>query len=63
MGGHRLSGPDWADLFRCVVANRENKIELGRAGQREFIPCLAAQTLGWQVRHFELSQCFRTNRS
>ncbi len=52
MGGHRLSGPDWANLFRRVVTNRKNKVEIGRARQRKFIPCFAAQTLGWQVGRF-----------
>ena len=56
MGGHRLTGPDRADFFGRVVANCENKVELRSARQREFIPCLAAQTLGWQVRYFELPQ-------
>src|ERR1700719_973789 len=46
MGGRRLSRPHRADLFRGVVANREHKVEPRRTGQREFIPGLAAQTIG-----------------
>jgi hypothetical protein len=32
MGGHRLTGPDRADLFGRIVANRKNKIELWSPG-------------------------------
>ena len=43
MGGHRLPGPDRADLAGGVVANRENEIERRRAGRRELVPRLGAK--------------------
>ena len=43
MGSHGLSWPYRADLLGRVIANRKDKVELGRAGQGEFIPGLAAR--------------------
>jgi len=63
MRHHRLSGPHRADLVRGVVANREYEVEFGRAGQREFVPSLTAQTAGRDMRRFELLQCFGAHLS
>ena len=46
MRGHRLAGPDRADLARGIVANGEDEIELGRAVLREFLPALRAVAVG-----------------
>ena len=40
----------------------KTKSSLGGAGQGEFVPGLAAQTAGRQMRHFELPQGLRSNR-
>ncbi len=63
MRSHGLSWPYGADFLGSVIANRKDKIELGRTGQGEFIPGLAAQTLGGQARDFELLQSLRSNRA
>jgi hypothetical protein len=49
MGGHRLTRPYRAHLFRRVVAHRENKIHFGRAGAGEFSPILTSQTDSWKI--------------
>ena len=52
VGCHRLSGPDRADFLRGVVTNRKDEIELRRIGLCEFVPGLAAETLGGYVSDF-----------
>src|SRR6516165_9122213 len=41
MGGHRIAGPDRADLTGGLVANGEDEIHLGRARLGEFVPTFA----------------------
>jgi hypothetical protein len=45
MSGHGLAGPIGACFIGGVVANREDKVEVGRTGGCEFVPEFAAQTL------------------
>ena len=40
MGGHRMARPDWTGLACRIVTDREDEIELGRAGRRELVPAL-----------------------
>ena len=42
VGGHRLTGPEWADFLRRVVTDRKDKIQLRCAGLGEFTPILAS---------------------
>jgi hypothetical protein len=51
-----LSRPECAYFFRCVVAHRKNKAEMGCFGCRELIPGLAAIVCGTQPRLFELTE-------
>src|SRR5262249_14402135 len=44
VGRHRLSWPERALLLRGVAAHREDEVEVRRAGLRELVPALAAQT-------------------
>src|SRR6266446_10991667 len=56
--GHGLSRPDRASFLGGVVANREDKVHLGRAGAREFIPALAVQAGRGNASQFKLLQRF-----
>ena len=47
--GHRLPGPDRADLAGRAVADREDEVERRRTGLRELVPALAAQPFDRQV--------------
>jgi len=58
MGGHRLTGPYWANFIGSVVANGEQEIELWGIGFREFVPTFAAIAARWNVRDLKLAQCF-----
>jgi hypothetical protein len=60
---HRLARPERAHFFRCVVAHRKNKAEMGCFGCRELIPGLAASVCGTQPRLFDLTDGFRPDRS
>jgi hypothetical protein len=61
MRRQRLAGPDRANFFGRVIAHRENKIELGRARPREFVPVFAPRASRGQTRNFKLPQRLRTN--
>ena len=63
MCGDRLSGPYGTGFLRRVVANGEDEIHLLRPGYREFVPTLAAKSVDWDVRDFQLTQRFGTNRT
>src|SRR5580704_735797 len=52
MSGHRLAGPDGANLAGSVVTNSKNKIQFGGPGLGEFVPRLAAES-----RSRKLSRC------
>ena len=60
---HRLAGPERTHFFRCVVAHRKDKTEMGCFGCRELIPRLAACVCGTQPRPFDLTNGFRPHRS
>lgn len=57
MGGHRLSGPHWANLIGGVIANGKDEIKFGCVGFRKFLPTLAAIATRWKVGVFKLPQC------
>src|SRR3984893_19536844 len=57
-----MSRPDRAGFFGGVFANREDKLHLGSAGPREFIPALAAQADCGNPRQFKLLQRFGMHR-
>src|SRR5215468_1927795 len=49
MGGHRTARPGRAGFAGGAVADREDEVHDGRAGDREFTPGLRSQTLGGQA--------------
>src|SRR5208337_1529809 len=55
----RLSWHERTDLFRSVIANRQDEVELGRIRPRELIPGLAAQTFDRYLRQLKLTQRLR----
>src|SRR2546422_9222796 len=54
-----LSGPNRAHFLGGVIADGEDKIELGRVLLSKFIPTLAAKTVPGHMGSFELSERFR----
>src|SRR5215472_9333969 len=56
MGSNWLSGPDRANFLRCVVADGEDEVQLGRVWFREFIPRLAARAPGRYSRRLKLTK-------
>jgi hypothetical protein len=59
MGRQRLSRPNRAHFLGRVIANAEDKIELGRARLSKFIPTLAAKTVPGHTGNFKLPERFR----
>lgn len=60
---HRLPRPDRANFVCRVVADGKNKIELGCARLREFIPTLAAQIVPRHSARLQPRNSFRPDRS
>lgn len=58
-----LSRPNRAHFLGGVIADGEDKIELGRALLSKFIPTLAAKTVPGHMGNFELSERFRPDRA
>src|SRR5579872_3971930 len=58
VSGHRLAGPDGADLLRGVVADGEDEVELGRIGARKFFPAFAAEIGSGKASGFDLLESF-----
>src|SRR6202040_3521114 len=55
MRRHWLSGPNRADLFCRVVADRKDKVHLRCSGQRELVPSFAPQPGYRKFRGFDLA--------
>src|SRR5271157_3684522 len=60
--GHGLSRPQWTGFLGGIVANREDKMQVGSAGARKFIPTLTAQAGRRYASFLNLLQRFGTNR-
>src|SRR5215472_17058414 len=58
MRRHRLAGPDRADFFGRVVADREYEIELGCSRLCKLIPALASHSRCGNVGRLKLAQSF-----
>lgn len=61
MRGHRVTWPHRANLVCRVIADREDKIHLGRTRFRKFFPALAAQIGCWYSSGLKLAQCLRAH--
>lgn len=63
MRRHWLSRPIRTLLLRCVVADREDEIEMRRFRSGEFIPGLASEPFSRDSGRLELLQCLRPGLS